>query len=150
MPVTLADCSHMLAAEGVRHHVDAHQGVIRAVFVTRHYHNLRGERLAVMQIEAPDDGQRFRIVIPRAFAVGDDIAATCLVACRLAADTPLVGIEYDADFEDLRMVVEAAVNDGELTSQQVLSMVDQLVAAVEVWGCAMPSSTTKQRKRRAA
>jgi hypothetical protein len=150
MPITLAECSQMLSAEGVRHHIDAQQGVIRAVFVTRLYHNLRGERLAVMQIETPDHGQRFRIVIPRAFAVEGDIAAACLTACRLAADTPLVGIEYDADFEDLRMVVEAAVNDGELTSQQVLSMVDQLVAAVDVWGCAMPTAKPKPRKRRAA
>lgn len=150
MPINLSQCSQMLATDGVRHHVDAEQGVIRAVFVTRRYKNLRGEKLIVMTIEAPDDGHRCRVSIPRAFAVAGDMAATCRALCCLAADTPLVAAEYDADFEDLRMVVETVVEDGELTRLQLLSMVDRLVEAAEVWSATIAGLQPQQRKRRAA
>ena len=137
MPTRLLQCAAILTRDGVRHHVDADEGAIRAVFVTRQYRNPRGERLAIVRIEVPDDGCRCRVSIQRAFAVGPDPAATCLVLCRMAADTPLVGIEYDEPAEDLRMVIEAVIEDGELTRLQLLSMVDRLVEASEVWHTAL-------------
>lgn len=150
MPTNLSQISTLLAGDGVRHHVDAEQGVIRAMFVTRSYRNLRGERLLVVHIETPDDGCRCRVSIPRAFAVTGDVAAICTVLCRLAADTPLVAAEFDADFEDLRMVVEMVVEDGNLTALQLLSMVDRLIEAAEIWAPAVTGLQPKQRKRRAA
>lgn len=150
MPISLSQCSQLLALDGVRHHVDAGEGVIRAVFVTQQYKNLRGEKLIVMSIETPDDGHRCRVSIPRAFSVADDVAATCLSLCRLAADTPLVAVEYDADFEDLRLVVEVPVEDGGLTGLQLLSMVDRCVEAAELWAAAIASTSFGRRKRRAA
>lgn len=137
MPMSLLQCAATLTRDGVRHHVDAEEGAIRAVFVTRQYRNPRGERLAIVRIEVPDDGCRCRVSIQRAFAVGPDPAATCLALCRMAADTPLVGIEYDEPAEDLRMVIEAVVEDGELTRLQLLSMVDRVVEAAEVWHAAL-------------
>lgn len=137
MPMSLSCCATILSRDGVRYHVDAEEGTIRAVFVTRQYRNPRGERLAIVRIETPDDGYRCRVAIERAFAVGPDAAATCLTLCRMAADTPLVGIEYDEPEEDLRMVIEAVVEDGELTRLQLLSMVDRLVEAAEVWHVAL-------------
>jgi hypothetical protein len=137
MPTSIADCAHLLAEQGLRHHVDAEEAVIRLVFVTQQYRNLRGEKLIVMSIEAPDDGQRVRVCIARAFAVDTDPAAVCLAACRLAADTPLVAVEFDADFSDLRLVVETAVEDGSLSQIQLVSMIDRLVEAAEAWAPAM-------------
>lgn len=137
MPLTLSRCASILSQDGVRHHVDAEEAAIRAVFVTRSYRNPRGERLAIVRIEALDDGCRCRVSIQRAFATGPDAATTCLALCRMAADTPLVGIEYDEPEENLRMVIEAAVEDGELTRLQLLSMVDRLVEAAEVWHSAV-------------
>lgn len=136
MAFSLACCAEILSKGRVRHHVDAEQNVIRMVFVTRHYQNIRGEKLAIAQIAAPDDGRRCRVTIERAFAPGADAAATCLALCRAASDTPLVGIEYDAECENLRMVVEAVVEDGGLTRRQLLSMVDSVVEAAEVWQAA--------------
>lgn len=137
MPMSLSRCASILSQDGVRHHVDAEEAAIRAVFVTRQYRNPRGERLVIVRIETPDDGFRCRVSIQRAFAVGPDPAATCLALCRMAADTPLVGIEYDEPAEDLRMVIEAIIEDGELTRLQLLSMVDRLVEAAEVWHAAL-------------
>jgi hypothetical protein len=57
----------------------------------------------------------------------------------LAAGTPLVHAEYDADFENLRMVVETIVEDGSLTQLQLMSMIDRLVEAAEVWHASMES-----------
>ncbi|NDC62963.1 MAG: hypothetical protein EBZ59_03030, partial [Planctomycetia bacterium] len=131
MPTSIADCAECLSDEGIRHHVDAEQDTIRIVLVTRRYRNLRGERLLVMTLETPDDGRRCRLSVIRAFATGGDVPATCLALCRLAADTPLVSAEFDADFDDLRMVVETAVEDGELTRQQLVAMVDRLAEAAE-------------------
>lgn len=158
MPTSLSRCATILTRDGVRHHVDAEEGAIRAVFVTRQYRNPRGERLAIVRIETPDDGCRCRVSIQRAFAVGPDAAATCLALCRMAADTPLVGIEYDESSEDLRMVIEAVIEDGELTRLQLLSMVDRIVEAAEVWHAAFDTSTaplggsatTRARTRRGA
>jgi hypothetical protein len=150
MPISLSQCSQLLALDGVRHHVDAGEGLIRAIFVTRQYKNLRGEKLIVMNIETPDGGHRCRVSIPRAFTADGDVAATCLSLCRLAADTPLVAVEYDADFEDLRLVVEVPVEDGGLTGLQLLSMVDRCVEAAEIWAAAIASVPVGRRKRRAA
>ncbi len=137
MPMTLSRCAAILKQDGVRHHVDTADGTIRAVFVTRHYRNPRGERLAIVQLDTPDDGYRCRAVIQRAFAPGPDVAATCLALCKMAADTPLVGVEYDESMESIRMVIEAVVEDGELTRLQLLSMVDRLVEAAEAWQVAI-------------
>ena len=137
MPMSLSRCATILSQDGVRHHVDIEDAAIRAVFVTRQYRNPRGERLAIVRIETPDDGYRCRVTLQRAFDVGPDAATTCLALCRMAADTPLVAIEYDEPAEDLRMVIEAVVEDGELTRLQLLSMVDRLVEAAEVWHTAL-------------
>jgi len=150
MPTSIADCAHLLAEQGLRHHVDCEEAVIRLVFVTRQYRNLRGEKLIVMSIEAPDDGHRVRASITRAFAVGADPAAVCLIACRLAADTPLVAVEFDADFSDLRLVVETTVEDGSLSQIQLVSMIDRLVEAAEAWAPIMVSEHKSHPKRGAA
>jgi hypothetical protein len=136
MPFRLSCCAEILAKERVRHHVDVEGNVIRVVFVTRHYRNIRGEKLAIAQIAAPDDGRRCRVTIERAFAPGPDAAATCLALCQAASDTPLVGIEFDAHCENLRLVAETAVEDGGLTRRQLLSMVGSVVEAAEAWQAA--------------
>jgi len=141
MAMTLNDCAEMLSRQGMRHHVDAEEGVIRGVFLTRHYRNPRGERLAIVRIDMPDDGHRCRVSIPRAFTPGADATAACLTLCRAAADTPLIGIEYDADGEGLRLVAEAVVEDGSLTPLQLLSMIDAIVAAAEAWHVALVGAT---------
>ncbi|MFM9197968.1 MAG: hypothetical protein ACKOWG_19960 [Planctomycetia bacterium] len=137
MAFNLECCAEILAKGRVRHHVDAEESLIRVVFVTRHYKNLRGEKLAIAQISTPDDGRRCRVTPDRACAAGPSPAATCLSLCRAAADTPLVGVEFDADGENLRMVIETAVEDGRLTRLQLLAMVDSLVEAAEIWHAAV-------------
>lgn len=133
MPTSLSQCAQALADERVRHHVDVEEQVIRVAFVTRHYRNLRGERLAIVRIETPDEGHRCRVSIERAFDVGGDPDGACGRFCRMAADTPLVGVEFDSHREDLRIVVEMPVEDGTLSRLQLLSMVDRLVEAAEAW-----------------
>lgn len=139
MPTSIAACARLLAKLGLRHHVDTDESVIWLVFVTREYKNPRGEHLAVVGLETPDDGRRLRAWISRAFAPGDDPAQTCLALCRLAADAPLVAVQFDADRSDLRLVVEAAVEDGSLSGLQVAAMIDRLVEAAEAWAPLVPS-----------
>ena len=146
MPTSVSQCAQALADEGVRHHVDHEQQAIRVAFVTRHYRNLRGERLAIVRIETPDGGHRCRVSIERAFAPGPDADAACGLLCRLAADTPLLGVEFDADHEDLRIVAEMPVEDGTLSRLQLLSMVDRLVEAAEVWHCALAARPAGQSR----
>lgn len=150
MPTSIADCAQLLSQQGLRHHADRDEAVIRLVFVTRQYRNLRGEKLVVMGIEAPDEGHRVRLCISRAFASTHDPAAVCLAACRLAADTPLVAVEFDPDTDDLRMVVEAAVEDGSLAPLQLMSMIDRLVEAAEVWSTVLAGAPPSARGGRAA
>lgn len=158
MAVSLDLCADVLSEQRLRHHVDREQQVIRLVFLTRSYRNLRGERLLIAQLTAPDDGRRCRIAVERAFAVGPSPEATCLRLCRAAAETPLVGVEFDAEFENVRLVTEVVVEDGSLTKLQLLTMIDAVVGAAECWqAAAVDTSNTaaddaKQRRggRRAA
>lgn len=145
MAIGLTRCSEMLSEEAVRHHIDDEEGVIRVAFVTRSYCNLRGEKLAIVRLETPDEGRRCRASIERAFPCKGDIATTCMVMSCLAADTPLVHAEFDADFENLRMVVETVVEDGELTTLQVMSMIDRLVEAAESWHLSVESERQSGR-----
>ena len=140
MSISLARCAELLSADCLRHHMDVAEAAIRIVFVTQRYLNPRGEKLALLRLETPDDGHRCRVSIERAFPAGSNPAATCLELCRLAAATPLVAVEYDDDFENLRMVVETVIEDGEITRLQLLSMVDRLVEAAEWWHGAITSS----------
>jgi uncharacterized protein (UPF0212 family) len=145
MAVSLKQCSEMLAAEAVRHHVDDEEGAIRIAFVTRSYRNLRDERLAIVRLETPDDGCRCRASIERAFSCGRDVASTCMALTSLAADTPLVHAEYDSEFENMRLVVETVVEDGSLTCLQVMSMIDRLVEAAESWHASMEGMLRPKR-----
>lgn len=140
MAISLRQCAEILALESVRHHLDHEQQAIRIAFVTRTYRNLRGEKLAIVRVEAPDDGHRCRVSIERAFPADGDAAAACMTACCLAAATPLVNVEFDADFENLRMVVETVVEDGTLTPLQAMSMIDRLVEAAEAWHPSMAAA----------
>lgn len=132
MAVRLEDVAALLRHCSVRHHVDAEQGVIRVVFVTEAYRNLRDERLAIVTLATPEQGGTVRGTIERAFATGSDVSRACEQFCRMAADTPLVGVEYDPDGDNLRMVVESSIEDA-AASQQVLSMLGRLVLAAEIW-----------------
>lgn len=49
------------------------------------------------------------------------------------ADRQKPAAEIDAEFDNLRMVVEAVVEDGDLTRQQLMAMIDSLAVAVDVW-----------------
>lgn len=148
MPMNLLQCSALLATEAVRHHVDLEQGAIRVVFMTRRYVNARGEKLAVIRIELPDDGCRCRVMLEQAFSPGRSAAATCLKLCRLAAETPLVGVEYDAPARSLRIVAEGVIEDGELTRLQMLSMIDRVVEASETWQAALDADRSRGRRSR--
>jgi hypothetical protein len=133
MPLTLKDCAEALQQAGLRHHVDAEEQFIRLVLVTRRYRNRRGEHLAIVTIGVQDDGHRLRLSIERAFDAGLDPAGACLLACRCAAATPLVAAEYDADFDNLRLVIELVVGKQGGDSATLASLVEQLVSAAEVW-----------------
>jgi hypothetical protein len=154
MAFSLACCAEVLSEQRLRHHVDQEQQVIRLVFMTRSYRNLRGERLLIAQLTLPDEGRRCRISVERAFAAGPSPEKTCLRLCRAAAETPLVGVEFDADFENVRLVAEVVVEDGSLTKLQLLAMVDAVVGAAECWQSALSdvsrSAAGRPVRRRAA
>jgi hypothetical protein len=133
MPWTLRDCASALKQTDLRFNHDETDQVIRLVFVTSSYQNRRGEHLAVVTAAVLDLGQRVRVSIERAIEVDNDPAATCLLACRFAAAMPLVGVEYDDEFENLRLVADVPVADGSLTPLQLRTMVERLVDAAELW-----------------
>lgn len=151
MPVNLHSCSQLLAEQGLRHHLDVEEEVIRVVQVTRSYRNARGERLLIVTVETPDAGERLHARIGFAFPPGEDPARVCLLTCRLAAAAPFVGVEFDADRDDLRLVAEMPVVDGTVTARQLSALIDGLVAAAEEWQVvidAHPSMRSLSRRGR--
>ena len=140
MPLTLKDCAERLQTAGLRHHLDVEERVIRVVVVTSRYLNRRGEHLAIITIAVQDEGERVRLSIERAFDASPDPAGTCLVACGCAAATPFVAAEYDADFDNLRLVIEAVVPKRGFAAAVLASLVDRLVGAVEAWQVAFEAT----------
>lgn len=148
MATSLSQCAKFLAREGVRHHVDAEEGAIRVVFVTRRYRNPRGERLLIVRIETPDEGHRCRVSIPRAFAAGSAPTARLATLCGLAARAPLVGVEFDDHTEDIRIVAEMPVEDARLTQLQLFTVVDRVAAAAEAWHGRLTTGTGRRPRRK--
>jgi hypothetical protein len=133
MPANVTLCARLLAEQGLRHHLDGEEGVIRVVFLTRAYRNPRGERLLIVSVETPDDGQRLQARVRFACPQAADRASVCLLACRLAAEVPLVGFELDAEADEFWLVSEMPVLDGTVTSRQLLALIDGVAAAAEQW-----------------
>jgi len=133
MPWTLKDCAAALKQTDLRHHHDEAERTIRLVFVTSRYRNLRGEHLAVVTMTTPVDGQLLRVSIERVTEAAAPPADTCLAACRFAAAMPLVGVEYDAEFDNLRLVVESLIEDSPPTPSQLHTMIGRLIEAAEIW-----------------
>jgi hypothetical protein len=131
MAVTIGDLASLCVAGGLRHHVDAEEETIRVVFVTRDYVNARGERLAILRIEAVAGGTRCRVVLERAFATGRRAAAIYLAACDATRDVPLIRLEHDATSRSLRLVAEMPVEDGTVTARQLFALVDHVIEAAE-------------------
>lgn len=131
MTTTLQECASLLVEQRLSHCTDEEDGVIRLLFTTTAYRNPRDERLAIVTIDAPDEGRRLRASIRHAFSVENDAAGLCLTACRLAAEMPLVGAEYDADDEEFRLVCEMPVEDAVPTRRQLVALVDRLLDAAE-------------------
>lgn len=131
MAVTIGELVELCAAGGLRHHLDADEGVIRVVVATRDYVNARGERLAILRIEAVEGGTRCRVVLERAFATGRRAAATCLTVCEATSDVPLVRIEPDARGRSLRLGAELPVEDGTMTPRQLFALIDSVAEAAE-------------------
>lgn len=150
MPVNIDRCARLLAAVGLRHHLDVEEGVIRVVHATRAYRNARGENFLIVTVATPDNGERLHARIGFAFPPGEDPARLCLLACRLAAGAPLVGVEFDAEQDDLRLVTEMPVVDGTVTARQLLVLVDSLVTAAEEWQMVIDTHPSMRSTRRQA
>jgi len=140
MAMTLGELAEQLTTGGLRHHVDAGEQAIRVVFVTRCYVNPRGERLAILRLEATDGGTSFRVTLPRAFAAGSAVASTCLALCEAVMDVPLARIEHDSVSGTLQLTAEMPVEDGVLTARQVFALLDAVVEAAEAGEIALRGS----------
>lgn len=131
MPVTIQDLSSLLGSGGIRHHVDETERSIRVVIVTRRYRNPRAEGLAILRIDAADEGNRCRVSLDRAFAPARRVAALCLDLCRALADVPLATVAYDAATRAVQLRAEVPVEDGSITPRQLFALLDAVVEAAE-------------------
>lgn len=131
MGTTIGELSAICGRAGLRHHLDSDELVICAVLVTPRYLSARGERLAILRIEAPDSGNRCRVALERVCPVGRSPAGTWLAAARCLGDLPFVRLEDDPASQSLRLVAEMPVEDGAVTMRQLCALLDGVVAAAE-------------------
>ena len=131
MGMTIGELAALCERAGLRHHLDPEELVIRVVLVTPRYVNARGEPLAILQIEAPDSGNRCRVVLERVCPVGRTPADTWLAAMRCLGDLPFVRLEDDSASRSLRLVADIPVEDGAVTIRQLCVLCDGVVAAAE-------------------
>ena len=146
MIVTTRSVSTLLAAAGIRHHVDREQDALRVVFVTTGYLNPRAERLAILRVDVADRGRRCRVTLDRAFATGRHPAATCLALCRGIGEVPFARMELDAEGRTFRLVADLPVEDGDLTAGQLCTLLDAVVAAAERGQAALDMRSGAARK----
>jgi len=154
MAVTIEMLSHLLAAGGVRHHLDQDDQAIRVVFVTRQYLSPRSERLAILRVEAAEGGSLCRVVLERAFVGGPRAAARCLAICEALGRVPLAWVEHDSERRSLRLLAELPVEDGDLTPRQLFALLDAVIEGAEAGQAAVaarePRGHTEAAPREAA
>lgn len=63
---------------------------------------------------------------------------------------PFVAVEFAAASDDLCLVADIPIEDGSLTSQQLMAMLARLVDAAEEWTVALDSRLRRGAARRAA
>lgn len=147
MPALLAVCGRLLTRAGIRHHLDADEGVIRLVFVTRAYRNPRGERFAIVTLTPSDDGNACHASIKRAFAAGADPAATCLTACRLARTANGIEVTYDEAADAMSIGVSTVLEGARPTPRQLMAMIDRLVTTAEEWHDTFANAFRRRTRR---
>jgi len=131
MAIDLTELAVLLRVSGIRHHVDVEEGVIRVVWVTRSFENLRGERHAILRIEPTCAGRVCRVTLARVADCGERAAASCERLARVAAHEPLVGVEYDPLKADLRLAAAAWVEHREFAPTELLAMIRGVIGAAE-------------------
>jgi hypothetical protein len=131
MPISLTVLADLVSQVGLRHHLDAEEGVIRILLVTTDYRNIRGENLVIVTVRPAAGGRTCQAAIERAFSLAADAAAACLAACGVAATIPLVAVEHDGLAGCLRLVAEMPVEDSDVTAAQVGALVDRVVEGAE-------------------
>jgi hypothetical protein len=131
MPLTLEQLSGLLRQQGLRHHLDEENRLVRIVFATRRYRNLRGEHLAIVELGVSRDGGACQVAISRAFRPTGGCGPACLALCTELSDSAFVSVRHDAELAILGLTAAIPVEDGAVTAEQLFALVDQLIEAAE-------------------
>lgn len=128
---TIRCCGRLLEKAGIRHHLDSEQGVIRVVFCTTAYRNPRGERFAIVTLDAPIGSGCLRATIAPAFTAGPSLAVVCRTASALVDDLPSIGVRHDAATGSISLSCTLLLGRGRVSVDGICLLLDEVVSAAE-------------------
>ncbi len=133
MATSLQEVSRMLDSVGIRY--ERHAGPGDAIvfgFETKHYRDRNGRKGLLMVIKLEEDGEYFKLFAPMAYQVSRENAhPTLLMTAAAQWFTKLIQFEYDPSDGEIRPIIEFPIEDGTLTTRQLLRCIHGMVQLVD-------------------
>ena len=147
MSTSINEVTSFLSDEGLRYsHVEGND-YVRTGFTTKKYVDADGEKLLHVVISVEEQGNFIKIAAPAAYRFHHDgtsfhklaLFQTLLQICHM---TKMVQFEYDPDEGEIQAIVEFALEDADLTRQQLMRSVYSLSDALEEYHTAIHDAIT--------
>jgi len=147
MSTSINEVTSFLSDEGLRYsHVEGND-YVRTGFTTKKYVDVDGEKLLHVVISVEEQGNFIKIAAPAAYRFHHDgtsfhklaLFQTLLQICHM---TKMVQFEYDPDEGEIQAIVEFALEDADLTRQQLMRSVYSLSDALEEYHTAIHDAIT--------
>jgi hypothetical protein len=147
MSTSINEVTSFLSDEGLRYsHVEGND-YVRTGFTTKKYVDVDGEKLLHVVISVEEQGNFIKIAAPAAYRFHHDgtsfhklaLFQTLLQICHM---TKMVQFEYDPDEGEIQAIVEFALEDADLTRQQLMRSVYSLSDALDEYHEAIHDAIT--------
>lgn len=147
MSTSINEVTSFLSDEGLRYsHVEGND-YVRTGFTTKKYVDADGDKLLHVVISVEEQGNFIKIAAPAAYRFHHDgtsfhklaLFQTLLQICHM---TKMVQFEYDPDEGEIQAIVEFALEDADLTRQQLMRSVYSLSDALEEYHTAIHDAIT--------
>jgi hypothetical protein len=147
MATSIDEVVSFLSDEGLRYSHSEGNDYLRTGFTTKKYVDVDGDKLLHVVISVEEQGKFIKIAAPTAYRFHHDgtsfhklaLFQTLLQICHM---TKMVQFEYDPDEGEIQAIVEFALEDADLTRQQLMRSVYSLSDALEEYHTAIHDAIT--------
>ena len=143
MATTIEELAAILEADGLKYRIV--DGLIRTGFLTEHYKCADGPIGLPLVIALEEDGEFLKIVAPTVYSYKEGPYKAQLFQTLLLVSyrTKMVQFEYDPADGEVRAIIEFPIEDGTITSRQLLRCVRAIAEIVDQFHESIVAAMTK-------